>query len=410
MQNMPYKLTPLCLTLYYFVALGRIHSVLPMTRLIPMGLISGILTVLAFASEYSSRKQPLAFCREEKRALWLLGVSVAMIPFSQWPLYSLQMVYKRYLVIIIMMLITVLVIRTLEELRKFIWVFILTTLFTVLIGLKAGITHESKEFSDSYDPNDLAMIIVMTLPFMFYLLKSSGAFKRLLLTASIGLSLAALVLSASRTGMLGLVVVGLSTTMMSRKKTIPILLGAAFLTGVVFFAPASVTDRFATMINPQTEYDSSFGERTHTWKRGVKQFFTYAVQGAGIGNYSIADGQTRLEEGGKWRAAHNSYLQIGVELGAAGLILFVLFVGGAYRRVKVVRKALQRDAEEHDYLWIVKSIEASLAGYMVMAFFLSQAYSGHLYLVISFAVVVLKKFEYLLVPQTEPAEGALPAR
>ena len=93
----------------------------------------------------------------------------------------------------------------------------------------------------------------------------------------------------------------------------------------------------------------------------------------------------------RWNAAHNSYLQVGAELGAVGLALFVAVIVSAL--VALHRSRPPADAGEGPRdrrLQLTQVLTASLIGFVVGAFFLSLAYSDMLYTLIAMAVGMRK--------------------
>src|ERR1043165_5782211 len=85
------------------------------------------------------------------------------------------------------------------------------------------------------------------------------------------------------------------------------------------------------IIPPHEEYHLTAEEgRIQVWERGLGYMTSYPVFGVGVRNFPVAEGtispQARRQERGlpvRWGAAHNTYIQIGAELGIPGLLLFL---------------------------------------------------------------------------------------
>lgn len=103
------------------------------------------------------------------------------------------------------------------------------------------------------------------------------------------------------------------------------------------------------------------------------------VLGSGPGTFTVAEGLAH--EGGKWSAAHNSFVQIGAELGVSGLALFILIL---YSSLASVR---QRDGTSR---WFEQGVEVGLYAFCVGGFFLSWAYSYAFYFFIALSIVSVK--------------------
>ena len=112
----------------------------------------------------------------------------------------------------------------------------------------------------------------------------------------------------------------------------------------------------------------------------------HPVLGVGVGGFEIAEGLSRGGQG-KWSSAHNSFVQIGTELGIVGLVIFVRLVASSIVGMKNLRFS-----DEADVLppWMLKGVEISLYGYIAAGFFLSQAYSPVLYLLVGMVIIAGK--------------------
>jgi O-antigen ligase len=84
---------------------------------------------------------------------------------------------------------------------------------------------------------------------------------------------------------------------------------------------------------------------------------------------------------GRDRAAHNSLVQIGMELGATALVLFVgmywftIRDGKRYRKI-AIRRGKAGDKTAQNEASLIGYVFASLAGMFVTGFFLANAYNG----------------------------------
>ena len=96
-----------------------------------------------------------------------------------------------------------------------------------------------------------------------------------------------------------------------------------------------------------------------------------------------------IRMGGKFRAAHNSFLQVFVELGFLGLLLLVRMYVLSWRALQRVRRNLLAAApnyERDEVLVFARMLQVALVGNVVAGFFLSMAYSTLLWVL--FAVVI----------------------
>jgi O-antigen ligase len=113
--------------------------------------------------------------------------------------------------------------------------------------------------------------------------------------------------------------------------------------------------------------------RTDIWKRNLNATVKRPI-GFGIDTFPSVD----LLSGGKYKAAHNSFVQITVELGFLGLLLFLRQYLLAWRCLSLKRYAPTDiiDDETRERVIFAMSLQMSLLANIVSGFFLSQAYSN----------------------------------
>lgn len=384
-----YKLTFLFVTLYYLVAHGRIHTVVPFLAKFPCAMIAGVLAVCSFWFESLKQHINYYMIREEKLVLGLIIMCVITLPTSVWPSNSFFSLGKNFLPTVILMFITGIICRTVIDIRRFIWVYIANCAAIIFVALSNELNHFAKDVSDTYDVNDIALVLCCSLPIVFQLMLQSRGIKKLFLCAFLIVTVVTIIKTGSRGGVIGLVTFAAYFLFNSNKKTLHSIIVLVAFALVIAMAPESAKERFSTMINPQTEYDKNLGDRTQVWERGLKQFLKSPILGAGFSNFAEADGRGK-EAGDAWRTAHNSLLQVLVELGIVGLILFIKLIAGTIIKLRRLRKRLESMGHSSDLLGFMYSIETSLLVYFATAMFLSQAYNRQLYFIIAIAIASQK--------------------
>jgi O-antigen ligase len=137
--------------------------------------------------------------------------------------------------------------------------------------------------------------------------------------------------------------------------------------------------------------------RMQIWRRGVGYMLQFPVLGVGPNNFGAAEGtlspfaeRQQFGRGVKWNAAHNSYVQIGAELGIPGLVLFIGMITSAFRALRRTNRRVGVIDEPHSGPELTQAITASLIGFVVGAFFLSLAYSEMLYTLLALTVALEK--------------------
>jgi O-antigen ligase len=138
-------------------------------------------------------------------------------------------------------------------------------------------------------------------------------------------------------------------------------------------------------ITSDTDYNHTAETgRLQIWSRGIGYMLQNPVLGLGPGNFQTAEGtlsplaeRQQFGIGVRWNAPHNSFVQIGAELGIPGIALYIAVIASAFR-------ALRQSAA------LTPALTASLLGFVVGSFFLSLAYSEMLYTLVALAVGVQK--------------------
>jgi O-antigen ligase len=140
--------------------------------------------------------------------------------------------------------------------------------------------------------------------------------------------------------------------------------------------PLETRARLATVTSLGSDYNLDSTERngrTSLWQRNF-----LAVLGRPIGFGADTFPMVDLRNGGRFRAPHNSYLQMLVELGFVGFALFLRAYIIPWRMLQAARQTLLAatpNAERDELLVFARMLQAGLLGNAVAGFFLSMAYS-----------------------------------
>jgi hypothetical protein len=254
-----------------------------------------------------------------------------------------------------------------------------------------------------YDPNDLAFLVVVLTPIGVAMWRMSSGVRRLWWLAVLVGALWLTLKTGSRGGLLGFVVVLLFLSayrfwhreVSTRGRIVQMVFGAALALAVaipLFNAlPGAMKEQFATLENLSADYNMTYERdgRIPTWKRGIG-ILAARPWGVGIGSYSIAE----MKASGYWHTAHNSLLQIAVELGVLGIALYLSLIFGAWRVLRDIelgrRRVPQESAAGAADPWplLAQHLRASLIGVLVSGFFLSQAYALVTYAVIAIVAIL----------------------
>lgn len=221
------------------------------------------------------------------------------------------------------------------------------------------------------DENTFAMLFVIAQPFLWYAgFAVRKAVVRYGLWLVIPFAWHAVFLTASRGGLVGLVVVTLLIALRSSRKALGLLLIPALVVAYVWQAGDLMKSRAGTIDEFRTE--SSAATRLEAWQAALNMVGAHPVTGVGLASFGPAFPYYSSKEP---REAHNTFLQVAGESGAfAGLALLLLVGGSLYalwRNAARLRARGSVDGSGHILLLLNEATLVSLCGFSVCALFLS---------------------------------------
>ncbi len=174
------------------------------------------------------------------------------------------------------------------------------------------------------NPNVLAEFIIITLPFaLAVFLSAKGFFGRFASFGIFSVGVACLIFTWSRGAWLG-IMIGLVVFMLiySRRTMMILLAGIAAIPFLPLVLPVSIITRFTSIGDIS---DSSTAYRVHIWQGSFAMLRDFWVSGIGVGKEAFRAVYPTYAFAGIESAphSHNLYLQIGIELGLFGLIIFI---------------------------------------------------------------------------------------
>jgi O-antigen ligase len=249
-----------------------------------------------------------------------------------------------------------------------------------------------------YDANDFATLAVTAIPLGIYFAFARTRLFRALSWCGIAALAVGFVWSGSRGGLLALFAV--VAYVLVRYSSIPKRWRIGSLAIITLLAVGTASEsywtRMATILSPKDDYNLTGEEgRIQIWRRGMGYMLANPVVGVGAGNFSTAEGTisplARRRERGRgvrWAAPHNTYLQVGAELGIPGLVIFGGFFLAVFTTLRTVRRRAAGLADGGRIITLAQSLTAALVGYAVGGFFLSLAYHDMLYALCGIAVAL----------------------
>ena len=384
---------------FLLTAVGRVGELVPGLESVPLAKITmGIGLLLLIPKWKRLPKLPAVVIPFSRTALALVALAVVTAPFSIWRGMTFAFLTVQLPVMAAAVIVCCKISYRWDVLRGIIKVLVVAA---VALGLTAtlGFHGGRATASDSYDPNDLAYVLVSTLPLaLAFTLTAKTKAKRLLYAGVCTVLLVALLLTSSRGGLFGLVA---SLAMLvlaplrrpqpgkSRNRIVLPIVGLVCVSIVVWaYLPTETRDRLSSVLQLSSDYNldtTNKDSRSAIWERG----FAAALQrpaGYGVGTFQMVD----MRMGGRFRAPHNSYLEVLVELGFLGLLLFIRMYVLCWRGLRRVRQSLLALApsEEHDQMLVfARMLQVALVGNAVSGFFLSMSYSVILWVLIAAVIV-----------------------
>ena len=380
------------------VMVGKAGEWVPLVKGLPVLKIAFVVTAIYLSSVSGAlapvRVQSIPLARF---AIAFLTLSIVSIVFS---IYRTQTLLASYLSVIYLISFVLLLktTRTRKDVER------------LLIGLAVAgsslsiavviLHHGGRAHIDSaFDANDLAYSLVTLLPIALVLCGSRWGLRRFLVTGLVLLMCGAVLMTASRGGALGLLVVLLAVSAFPlelgkngelkgfQPARLLVRLGFVAVLGVLFFAflPETSQERLLTLIHPEEDYNTSTaadGSRLVIWTRDVGLALQRPI---GYGMATAATANMIYAHSPHYRTAHNSVVQAFLELGALGLYLYLACYYVAWRDLGRISAAHPRDGPDHEgakAALYARALRVALLGNFAAGFFLSQAYSASLWMIL----------------------------
>src|SRR5437879_727919 len=394
-----------CVAVYIATSVGRVHHLFPILLPFKPALLSAVMAIGLFVLD-KGRQRRLALVRSRSTTclLGLLVWSALSVPaaLNQGLAFHSWTDFARTVVMFFVVAGSVRHARDVERLALV--YFAVTVVYTGVVVSRFQLGAEVWRLGRLYyyDANDLATLIATAMPLgLYFVLAHRHVVLRLCAGAGLAVLAVGLIRSGSRGGFLALLAV--TAFVLLGFTTVPARARVAGLIVILAVAGTTASDRYwtqmQTIIHPHQDYNAtSEAGRLKIWQRGIGYMAANPVFGVGMHNFAVAEGTisplSRLQERGVgvlWGAAHNSFIQVGTELGVPGLLLFLGVIASAFRSLRrVARHPPGVSAAARDRARLAQSLMAALVGFVVGAFFLSLAFADMLYTLAALGIAVGK--------------------
>lgn len=396
-----------CLAVYVMTAVGRLHQLYDILIPLRLTLVSaGLATVSYIMSTGGDRRFGPVLRMRMTRFLLAMTLWMAFsIVGALWPGGAFQLFTDEFLKIVLMYVVLVGAVRGFRDVERLVFTYLLSVgIYSTVVLTRFNVGGDRWRLAGLYyyDANEFGTLAVMCVPLAVYFMVRARPLWRRWTSAGV---LAALVVGFIWTGSRGgfLALLGVGAFLLLRYTAIRArwrILTTALL-AVLFAAAASDTywKQMQTILQPNQDYNmTDDAGRMKVWKRGIGYMLQNPVFGVGANNFPTAEGTlSPLAENAaigrpvKWSVAHNSFLQVGAELGVPGLILFLGLLASAFVALRSVQRGRGRaPAERSPPAQLSQALAAALVGYIVGGFFLSLAYHELLYTLIALIAALQK--------------------
>ena len=395
-----------CIAGYILTSVGRVHELFPALQVLRPAMLTGVFAIgLYFVGRDALRGSGRLNDPTTKCLMAFLFWMMLSVPGSLVPGNSFDLVFASFVKTAIMYVVIAGSVRGVRDVERLAVVYLISA--TVYAGvvlarfdLGSGDTWRLGHLY-YYDANDFATFAVSAMPFGLYLLhRGRRTLSRVFAAIALGMLTLAFVYTGSRGGFIALVAVGAFIVIRYRGIALRWRASATVLVAVVLLATASdqYWRQMSTILSDADYNRTEETGRLQIWQRGIGYMLEYPVFGVGPANFQAAEGmlsphaeRQQFGIGVRWNAAHNSFVQVGAELGIPGLLLFLAIITSTFCALRRAAQNLrasrrpQRTAAE-----LTQALTASLIGFLVGAFFLSLAYSEMFFTLVSLAVALQK--------------------
>jgi putative inorganic carbon (HCO3(-)) transporter len=398
-------LTFACLFLFSIVLYFRPYELIPaLSSFTSMAFYIGIITlVVYFVSQIAAEGNLTARPREVNMVLLMGLAAVLSIPFAidsteAWNTF-IDFAIKTFLIFLVI----VNAVRTETRMRLLWWLVLIVSIYlsiNVIHDYQAGIfkigaaetsTQRVKgAINGLFDnSNDLALHLVTIIPIAFVMgIEKKGLLRKLIYFPLTLLMMAAVIITFSRGGFLGLITMGfvLARKLGRRNRTAAI---ATLVLAFVFFlavAPATYSGRLATIFDSGSDITGSSSQRTEVLKRSIWVALRYPLFGVGLGNFHH---KSDHELG-----THNAYTEVASETGIAAMVCYIILIVHPIRKLRMMEREMFERNDSSRYYYLAIGLQASLIGYMVSSFFAAVAYQWYIYYLVGYAIC-LRRIYYL---------------
>ncbi len=387
------KLGFLALLLFLFLLHSRVLDMVLSFLHIPMGTL-----YLATAAAFLSGGFFRAFTHRIGAALLLFTGWVCLaVPFSIWRGGSVETA-RNWVKALLVFVVVAGLIYSYEQLRQTIHLLAFSILTLALIAVLFGDMSTGRlilERGRFTNPNDLAQMLLMGLPFWWFIAMNPRG-KRWRKTAA-WLAMIPIFVAMARTGSRGALVGAIAVFFVlflrsSVTNKVQILLAAVVLVvAAAVLLPDVIKKRYFTFFTANQDDNTTLEEdemedsaitsteaRWSLFKSSVALTMLHPLFGVGPGQFAVAQDAWFRDSGkgkGQWQVTHNTFTEVSSENGLPALLFYVAAVAFTFAAARVQWRGEGRAPPEvGEMASAAYCLRLSLLAYVVSAMFGSFAY------------------------------------
>lgn len=401
--NRGHGLTFIALFLFSVVLYFRPYEMIPsLATFTSMAYFFGILTLGIYVPSQFMTEGNLTARPREINLILLFGLAAILsMPLAVSPSEAYTEFTELLLKALVIFIVFVNVTRTELRLKVMMWLAFAVSLylsFWAVSDYSNGIFREGSAYYNNQriggairglfgNSNDLALHLVTMVPLAIgFAFASKNFLKRVLYIGVGALFIAAVVVTFSRGGFLGLFIAALVLLRKIGRKNKLLSTGAlvvAMMT-LLTLAPGAYFSRIGTIFSSASDHTGSSSQRTEILKRSIRVTLRYPLFGVGVGNFHHKSVHELV--------THNAYTQVSSEMGIPALVIYLMLMIYPLRRLRQIEAETENRPDKRKFHYWSIGIQASLIAYMVSSFFGAVAYQWYVYFIVGYAVALRRLY------------------
>ncbi len=380
----------------YFIEYARPQDQFPQLAPLRIAMLTTIVVFVSFLLSFVTKKRRVIWTNQSWVFLFymaLIGLTVLTARNNFW---AYRTFYSMMLLFVTFFLATNLI-KTEDKLKKFIWMLLIIYGYIAIKGIYQYLAGNPWGTTGIVlgdflsDENDLALALVVILPFSYFLVfHAKTQLKRLSALFLLFLYILCIVFTMSRGGFIGLVAVLGYCWWKSPQKIRAVLVGSIFIIAFSVLVPKKYVEELKSIRNTT---QGTAETRREYWKAGFKMFKDHPIIGVGAGNdgiYLPLYYKGKSNPNTQWgRVLHGTIPQVMSELGIIGFFCFLAFFCFNFRDTRRISHIYSSSHTQYGFgQYVGNSVNGSMIGFLVASTFLSALYYPHLYTITAITVML----------------------